>query len=61
MQYFVEIYRKANEETSEKVVERMGPMCEHRAEKVELGANINLNHRDFATRIVEEGEDNAQS
>ena len=38
---------------TEEVASRMGPMGEHRAERVESGANINLNHEKFYTRIVD--------
>ena len=34
------------------VVKRMGPMSERKAERVESGANINLNHDGYYTRIV---------
>lgn len=46
--FYVEIVEKA----TNKVVERMGPMNERKAEKVEQGASINLNHQDYFTRIV---------
>ncbi len=52
MEYYVEIYRKSDGE----IQERMGPMPERRAERVESGANINLNHENYATRMVEAGE-----
>jgi hypothetical protein len=45
---FVEIYEKA----TDKVVSRMGPMRERKAERVLVGASFNLNHDDFAVRIV---------
>ena len=46
---FVEIVRYEGE-----VVEkRMGPMSRRAAEKVESGANINLNYEGFYIRIVE--------
>jgi hypothetical protein len=35
-----------------KVEKRMGPMSERKAEKVEDGANINLDHENYHTRIV---------
>lgn len=34
------------------VVKRMGPMSERKAEKVERGAEINLNHERFYVRTV---------
>lgn len=50
MQYYVEI---VNTETRE-VVKRIGPMSEWRADKVEDGANINLDHERFHTRVLAE-------
>lgn len=50
-QFFVEIVKYNKQET---VVKRMGPLSERQAEKVDRGANINLNHEDYYTRIVEE-------
>lgn len=52
MEYFVEIVGRA----TGAVVERMGPMSERQAERVELGASINLNHDEYYTRIVAEEE-----
>ena len=46
--FFVEIVKAS----SGKVVERMGPMSERKAYKVESGASINLNHEEYFTRIV---------
>ena len=46
--YFVEIVRI----DSEDVVSRMGPMARREAERVDSGANINLNHATHYTRIV---------
>ena len=50
--FYVEI---VDSETKE-VIERMGPMDERKAERVEAGASINLNHEKFFTRIVPESE-----
>ena len=50
MEYFVEIVKWEDGE----VVKRMGPMSERSAERVDGGANMNLNHTDYYTRIVEE-------
>jgi len=36
-----------------KVVKRMGPLPERQAERVDDGANINLNHEEYYTRLVE--------
>lgn len=49
-QYFVEIVAYDNAE----VVKRMGPMSERKAERVDKGANINLDHEHYYTRIIEE-------
>lgn len=46
--HFVEIVRYENEE----VIERRGPFSERRADKIDDGLNINLNHEEFFTRIV---------
>jgi hypothetical protein len=48
--FFVEIV----ERSTGAVVKRMGPMNERKADKVESGASINLNHDDYFTRIVRE-------
>jgi hypothetical protein len=50
--FYVEIV----EFSSGNVVERMGPMSERKADKVEYGASINLNHKEYFTRIVEANE-----
>ena len=49
MEYFVEIV----EHKSEEVVKRMGPMPERKADMVDSGANRNLDHEHYYTRIVE--------
>ena len=41
-------------EKPETVVNRMGPMSQRKAERVERGAQINMNHDKFFTRIVGE-------
>lgn len=46
--FYVEIVKSSSGE----VVKRMGPMSERKAEKVEIGASINLNHEEFFTRIA---------
>ncbi len=52
--YFVEII-KYGDGDKEEVIKRMGPIATKRqADKVDSGANINLNHEDYYTRIVEE-------
>lgn len=50
MNYFVEI---VNHDTQE-VVKRLGPMSEHKADKVADGASINLDHDRFYVRTVAE-------
>lgn len=47
--YFVEVVEDATGE----VVKRMGPMSRRKAERVEDGVSINMNHEAFHTRIVE--------
>jgi hypothetical protein len=54
MNYFVEIIKHGENGNPEEVVKRMGPMSERKAEQVDKGANINLNHEDFFTRITKE-------
>lgn len=48
--YYVEI---VNSKTGE-VVNRMGPLTERAANRVEDGVLINLNHDEYHTRIVED-------
>lgn len=50
MEYYVEIVKYGD---PEEVVKRMGPMSDRKADKVDSGANINLNHEKYYTRIVE--------
>ena len=45
--YYVEII----EHKTEKVIKRMGPMSARKAEKVDGGANINLDHEHYYTMI----------
>ena len=56
VKYYIEIVDYDTEET----VERMGPMTEHKAGKVDDGVNINLNHEKYFTRIVKEGEEDGE-
>lgn len=51
MKYYVEIVKYGE---PEEVVKRMGPFSEREADKIDRGANINLNHKEYYTRIVEE-------
>ncbi len=48
-QFYVKIVKYGTEE----VVKRMGPMSERQADKVDSGVNINLNHEEYFTRIVD--------
>jgi len=48
--FYVEIVSYEND----KVEERRGPFSERRADKIDDGLNINLNHEAFYTRIVPE-------
>jgi hypothetical protein len=49
-EYFVEIVKEGD---PEEVVKRMGPHSLRTAERIERGADINLNHEDFFTRVVD--------
>ncbi len=49
MQYLVQVV----ERSTETVVENLGIMSQAAAIRVERGVNINLNHSDYFTRIVE--------
>ena len=40
----------------ELVVKQLGPFSENRADRVDTGMNINLNHEEFYTRVVDESE-----
>lgn len=46
--FYVEVVAREGDE----VVERLGPASERRAERIEDGLNINLNHEDYYTRLV---------
>ena len=50
--YYVEI-RPWNDDETDPGFRRMGPMSEHQADKVDRGANINLNHEKYYTIIVQ--------
>ena len=50
---FVEIVKYGDKDAPEIIVTRMGPMSESKADRVESGANINLNHEQYFVRIVE--------
>jgi hypothetical protein len=47
--WYVEII----ETDTETVVKSMGPMSEREADRVDAGANINLNHDKYHTRVVQ--------
>jgi len=38
---------------SDKIVETMGPFTKRKAEQVDKGVNINLNHEQYYTVIIE--------
>jgi hypothetical protein len=46
--FYVEIVKSSSGE----VVKRIGPVSERKADRVESGMLINLNHADYFTRIV---------
>lgn len=48
MKYFVEIVRSE----TDGVVKTMGPFSEKKADKIEGGININLNHEVYFTRVI---------
>ena len=50
------VYVEIVEYESGKVIKRTGPMAERRAGKLDRGYNINLNHKQFYTRIVNESK-----
>ena len=51
-QFFVEIRKYEKDE----VIKRMGPYPERLADKIDSGANRNLNHEEYYTIIVERKE-----
>ena len=53
MKYIIEII----EYVTETVVKRMETTSERKAERIEDGVNINLNHEDFYTQIREADDD----
>ena len=46
--YYIEII----EHITENIVKKMGPFIKNKAEKIEDGVNINLNHDLYYTRLV---------
>lgn len=54
--FFVEVVELTGPRT-QRVVKRLGPMSERKAERVDNGLCINLNHEMSFTRIVPEGPD----
>lgn len=48
MDYYVEVV----EYGTDKVVKQLGPMSERKADRVDDGLNINLDHDKYYTRIV---------
>jgi hypothetical protein len=51
--FYVEI-RPYSDDQADPGFRRMGPFNRHHAERVESGANINLNHTKYYTIILEE-------
>ncbi len=47
-----EFYVKIIEHKTRKTIKQMGPYTEHKADKIDDGININLNHEEFYTQIV---------
>lgn len=47
--YYVQIIQYKDE----KVIDELGPSSESKADRVDIGVNINLNHEDFYTLIVQ--------
>ncbi len=48
MDYYVEVVKFGSDE----IVRKLGPFTERKAEKVDIGLNINLNHEEFYTRFA---------
>ena len=46
------MYVEIVEIATDKVIKRMGPMSEKKAERIENGASINLNREEYFVRIV---------
>lgn len=51
---YVEIVRWSEDEQEDEVIKRMGPHDARKAERIAMGAEINLNHERFFVRVVEE-------
>lgn len=54
-QFYVEVVQYGKNGGG-RVVKRLGPMSERKADKVDDGLNRNLNHEKFFTRIVSASE-----
>jgi len=52
-------YVEIVETETETVIKRMGPMHPKKAERVEAGVDININHERFFSRIVTESSTTA--
>ena len=50
-EYYVDIMKFENDG---ELVERMGPFTERKADKVDGGVNMNLNHDEYYTLIIAE-------
>lgn len=51
-----QVYVCIVEDATNKPSTVMGPMSEHRADRVERGASINLNHEEWHIDVIEEDE-----
>lgn len=49
MKFYVEVVEYSD---PEKIVKRMGVMSESKAEKIDAGITVNLNHEKYFTRVV---------
>lgn len=54
MKAYVEIVKYGD---PDEVVKRMGPYSGFRAENIQRGASINLNHEEYFVRIVEDDKE----
>jgi hypothetical protein len=46
------MYVEIVDKKTDRVIKRMGPMDERKAQRVQAGASINLNNDDYLVRIV---------
>ncbi len=55
--FYVEIRKRVTDE----VVKRLGPATEKSAERIQRGAEVNLNHDDYYTEIVDDSVEDQES